>query len=697
MILLSMEHSLSSYSRAIGKRLARAWSLDLRSLSLFRVGLALIIIVDLFLRARYLTEHYTDMGIFPRKAFIELWENSTTWTLHTASGQLWFQILIFLVHGFFALWLLVGYRTKVAAIVLWILTVSLHNRNMIINSAADDLLRVVLFWSIFLPLDRYWSWDKNKYPLPTLKQVITLWTIGFIAQQVFLYWVTAYMKLWPEWYVTHSAVYEILSLQTFRLPFGLILYTHPTVMRFLSGASMFAEFIGPLLLILPIFHTWARIGGMLTIIGLHFWIMTHISVGIFPWVSIVAMLAFLPSGFWDRLIQRFRPEGTATVYYDNHCGLCTRWIRVLQNFWLLQWVIYVGLMDAPKSIQKISEKNDMWVLVRDKKNHLGYDAFVELMRLSWYGRIFAGLLSIKISRLIGGKVYKFISGKRKFCTLPRPIQPAWNNRIWKIIGGTICVLSLYSMLAINIAVMNCGKEWWPFLRTWPLSGIGLAWERKTRVFDDMTTGSSNGWIWPDFIAARRPLSCDVAKGKQFDMVEKHSVLRKLFTWHASALHWWIFLPRIDQYWGMFAPDPGNVDFWFVIDGEIVQKSARNKVIKRDLWKDYVYKRESDGRISFEKPEDLHSLTESDRWRKYIYNLLGSNKNQEHTKYLAEFLCKRYNNDESNPYVLKKFTIYSMSQIILPEYTRSPVKKKPIWQHCCLRQWCFQTEAPTTQR
>lgn len=190
-----MEHSLSSYSRAIGKRIARAWSLDLRSLSLFRVVLALVVIADLILRSRYLVEHYTDMGIFPRKAFFELWENSTTWTLHTASGQLWFQVLIFTLHGLFALWLLVGYRTKIATIAIWILTVSLHNRNMIINSAADDLLRVVLFWSIFLPLDRYWSWDKNKYTLPTLKYIITLGTIGFIAQQVFLYWVTAYMKL----------------------------------------------------------------------------------------------------------------------------------------------------------------------------------------------------------------------------------------------------------------------------------------------------------------------------------------------------------------------------------------------------------------------------------------------------------------------------------------------------------------------
>lgn len=159
----------------------------------------------------------------------------------------------------------------------------------------------------------------------------------------------------------------------------------------------------------------------------------------------------------------------------------------------------------------------------------------------------------------------------------------------------------------------------------------------------------------------------------------------MFTVHASIFQWWIFLPRIDQYWGMFAPDPGNVDFWFVVDGDLITKTTPRKIIQRDLWKDYVYKEKSDGIVSFDKPDDLHSLTESDRWRKYTYNLLGSYENKQYTKYFAEFLCKKYNNDESNPYILKRFTIYSMSQIILPEYTRSPVRKKPIWQHCCLQQ------------
>jgi hypothetical protein len=108
---------------------------------------------------------------------------------------------------------------------------------------------------------------------------------------------------------------------------------------------------------------------------------------------------------------------------------------------------------------------------------------------------------------------------------------------------------------------------------------------------------------------KAPLSCDVAKGRQFDIVAGNTLLRKLFAWHTGMVHWWIFLPRIDQYWGMFAPDPGNVDFWFVIDGDLITKGPQRKIIRRDLWKDYVYGKQSDGVVSFEKPDDLHTLTE----------------------------------------------------------------------------------------
>lgn len=156
------------------------------------------------------------------------------------------------------------------------------------------------------------------------------------------------------------------------------------------------------------------------------------------------------------------------------------------------------------------------------------------------------------------------------------------------------------------------------------------------------------------------------------------------------MHWWVFVPRIDQYWGMFAPNPGNVDFWLVLDSELIVKDTSLR-IKRDIWKDYALEDSSDHRVSFAKPENLHEISSADRWRKYVYNLLGNYYNNDsYKRYFAESWCRRYNTEES-PYILDKFIIYSMSQNILPNYARSPIKKESIWHHCCLKDGCFETE------
>ena len=149
---------------------------------------------------------------------------------------------------------------------------------------------------------------------------------------------------------------------------------------------MGVEFIAPLLVIFPFFHTWTRYLGILMIVGLHAGIVTHISVGIFPWVSSISMIALLPSHFWEKIIPRLAPSGSITVYFDDHCGICSRWIRILKNFLCLYGVQFTGLSQAKESIQQISAKNDMWVISRGRKNFLGYSGFVEVMKQSWIGR-----------------------------------------------------------------------------------------------------------------------------------------------------------------------------------------------------------------------------------------------------------------------------------------------------------------------
>ena len=67
-----------------------------------------------------------------------------------------------IVRVLLAVALLVGYRTRLATIGSWILLASIHVRLPVVINAGDTLLRVLLFWSIFLPLGAMWSVDARR-------------------------------------------------------------------------------------------------------------------------------------------------------------------------------------------------------------------------------------------------------------------------------------------------------------------------------------------------------------------------------------------------------------------------------------------------------------------------------------------------------------------------------------------------------
>src|SRR5689334_20839721 len=114
-------------SRAKSK-IEQIFGIDLRTLALFRVCLSLIILLDLALRARDLTAHYSDYGVLPRAALL----GDIGWrvpSLHFISGSAKVEALLFIVQGLVALAMLVGYRTRIATILSWLLALSLQSRN----------------------------------------------------------------------------------------------------------------------------------------------------------------------------------------------------------------------------------------------------------------------------------------------------------------------------------------------------------------------------------------------------------------------------------------------------------------------------------------------------------------------------------------------------------------------------------------
>src|SRR5262245_30301821 len=93
---------------------------DARPAALLGMGLGALVVSDIFERLRDVTAFYTDLGAFPRSAALGghpiLWR----WSLFLLSGSRTFAIAIFLAFLPIAMSMMVGYRTRFAAIGSWV-------------------------------------------------------------------------------------------------------------------------------------------------------------------------------------------------------------------------------------------------------------------------------------------------------------------------------------------------------------------------------------------------------------------------------------------------------------------------------------------------------------------------------------------------------------------------------------------------
>ena len=274
---------------------------DLRSLAIFRIVLALLVLADLASRATDLTAHYTDAGVMPRTDLLEQVLSPWQFSLNLINGGLLFQAFLLGLAAFAALGMLLGYRTRLMTFIAWALLISFQMRNPLVNGAAVHLLRELMFWSILLPLGAYWSVDRVRSALPRPSpRFLSLATFGLFLQIAFVYWFTAALKSGPEWRVDHTALYYALSLDQLATPLGHFLLNFPTLLQAMTFGTFMLEAIGPILLFCPFFTGPVRTGTALAFMSLHFGIWLTLDIGIFPWISAFCMVCFFPTWFWER-------------------------------------------------------------------------------------------------------------------------------------------------------------------------------------------------------------------------------------------------------------------------------------------------------------------------------------------------------------------------------------------------------------
>ncbi len=436
-------------------RLRSILSLDLRSLALFRIAIGTCLVCDLISRLPDIDAFYTDAGILPREAVVGPLGSPWTLSIHLMSGQWAVQFALMLVAIIFALGMTVGYRTRLCTVVSWFLLTSMQARNPIIGHGGDTLLRVLLFWSMFVPLNGRYSLDQALNPSgPRLPVTHMSWgSQALMLQLCFVYWFTAAAKLHPVWLGEGSAIYYALNLDQFTRPFGYFLLGFPGLLRQMTHGTMLLEAFGPLLVFSPIWTGPLRLLMVLAFIGLHAGIGLSMYLGNFSWVCAAAWLMFLPPLVWDRLGRwaGARSRGM-TIYFDADCGFCRRAVGVLRELMLLTQAEVREAQSEP-AIEALMRARNSWI-VRDPEGgvHSGFDAFVALSRHSVLTTWLAGPLGSAPARWVGERMYRWVATHRsQMSRLLTSLTPPPPRERVGVISNAIVLICLPLVFAWNMA------------------------------------------------------------------------------------------------------------------------------------------------------------------------------------------------------------------------------------------------------
>lgn len=289
----------------------RLFEIDSRSLAVCRIALGMILLTDLAIRSTALQAHYSDVGVVPSPLWAAQQADTWRWSLLRLSDSVVWRVGCFVAAALAAACLTIGYRTRIATVGCWVLWVSIQSRNPLILNGGDTLLRMLLFWSMFLPLANVWSIDCRRSATSRDAQTLPIrsWASAAILLQICLmYSMAGYYKIVGGW-LAGTELNEVLHYDSYARPLAHHLRDFPRLMTVSGFAVVAMELVGPWLLIVS--YRWWRLR-CATIVGLmliHLGIELTFTVGLFSYVSWAGLLLFLPAELWNRI--------SATVVADD--------------------------------------------------------------------------------------------------------------------------------------------------------------------------------------------------------------------------------------------------------------------------------------------------------------------------------------------------------------------------------------------
>jgi predicted DCC family thiol-disulfide oxidoreductase YuxK len=333
---------------SIGHALRRAYlEIDPRTMGLGRIGLGLLLLMDLLRRVPWLPHLYGNDGLLPNHTL--LWRPPTerqfsvffmaSWTDEAA----FLFVLCFLVY----FCLLIGYRTRLAHFLSFLACISLHNRIQFAENGGAVAMACLVLWTMFLPLGRRFSVDAllaslragraetpqdlaQGQPPPDNRPHYSLAVLALLAQLAVIYYFNFIHKTGPTWR-DGTAVHYVLWQERIITVLGVWVRTHMpfAFTKLLTWGTLVIEAAAPLLLLTPVFWRITRPLAIVGLSGLHIGIALLVNLGAFS----AAMLAYFPfllaREHWELLGRLVPRRGRRReVHFDAASPVCFQLARI---------------------------------------------------------------------------------------------------------------------------------------------------------------------------------------------------------------------------------------------------------------------------------------------------------------------------------------------------------------------------------
>lgn len=388
------------------------------SLGLFRIFFATALLLNALLLYPDLKTWFSETGVLPYQVARDTLPGTriNVFTLLPVTEEALYSV--YAVYIVSILLLLVGLFTRTVTAIVFVLTVSFSHRNVFILNSGDTMARCLLFFMLFAPSGKTFSFDRLIKVFRRKEEkdsaLFVAWPQRMMQYQVaIMYIATVVWKLRGDMWVDGTSVYMTSRLDEFkRFPmpkFSQSLWYS----RIATYYALFVEFAMGVLVWLKEFHYPVLIMGVCLHLGLEY----AMNVPVFQWVTLSTYILFVEH---EKLIQirnylmKFLPA-PITVFYDGDCGFCMRNVEVVEHLDLFKRVQFQNFRS--KETKKIAnfpfERAETEVVMKVGGNWIGgYDVFRLIFKRLPLTALIWPLLYVPPVPQIGRRVYRWVAKNR---------------------------------------------------------------------------------------------------------------------------------------------------------------------------------------------------------------------------------------------------------------------------------------------